>query len=99
LQAISNMQLLPTNQNSAEVFVSPPATYKDPLHAKTLQSILEDLVKIYGWENLGKQINIKCFTTNPSIKSSLTFLRKTEWAKTKVQNLYLYNVRKNRNMK
>ena len=63
---------------------------KDPLHGITLERILNELVDFYGWEQLGTMITIKCFTTNPSIKSSLVFLRKTPWARTKVENLYLY---------
>ncbi|MBC7589290.1 MAG: DUF2132 domain-containing protein, partial [Chitinophagaceae bacterium] len=66
------------------------AASKDPLHGKTLENILTELVEYFGWEELGKQINIKCFNSNPSIKSSLTFLRKTEWARTKVESFYLY---------
>jgi uncharacterized protein (DUF2132 family) len=62
---------------------------KDPLHGITLQKILEQLVDYYGFDTLGELIKIKCFTDNPSIKSSLTFLRKTEWARTKVEELYL----------
>ncbi|QOW11761.1 DUF2132 domain-containing protein [Kaistella flava (ex Peng et al. 2021)] len=66
----------------------------DPLHGKRLDTILEELVDYYnGFEELGKQINIKCFTDNPSIKSSLKFLRKTDWARTKVESLYLYVLR------
>ena len=61
----------------------------NPLHGKTLESILEYLLTEYGWEELGKRINIKCFQVNPSIKSSLTFLRKTAWARRKVEDLYL----------
>lgn len=68
---------------------------KDPLHGKTLETILNDLVHHYGWEELGKRININCFNSNPSIKSSLTFLRKTDWARKKVESLYLYMLRKN----
>lgn len=60
----------------------------DPLHGKTLQSILEYLVDFYGFEILSQKIKIKCFTENPSIKSSLTFLRKTDWARKKVEELY-----------
>lgn len=63
---------------------------KDPLHGKTLESILNELVDFYGWEQLGNMITIRCFTHDPSIKSSLAFLRKTPWARTKVENLYLY---------
>ncbi len=66
---------------------------KDPLHGVTLKFIVEFLQQKYGWEELGKMVNIKCFTVNPSINSSLTFLRKTDWARTKVQSLYLYALR------
>jgi uncharacterized protein (DUF2132 family) len=64
----------------------------DPLFGKTLESVLEYLVEEYGWEELGRGIAIKCFTTNPSIKSSLTFLRKTKWARDKVETLYIETV-------
>lgn len=67
---------------------------KDPLHGKTLEAILTELVANYGWEELARQININCFKTNPSIRSSLTFLRKTDWARKKVDSLYLYMLRK-----
>ena len=61
----------------------------NPLHGITLQKMLEQLVDFYGFDTLSELIKIKCFTENPSIKSSLTFLRKTDWARTKVENLYL----------
>jgi len=61
----------------------------DPLHGKTLQAIVEHLVNHYGWEHLGYKINIKCFNENPSVKSSLTFLRKTPWARKKVEELFI----------
>jgi uncharacterized protein (DUF2132 family) len=61
----------------------------DPLHGITLKAILEQLVEYYGFDTLGEFVNIKCFNDNPSIKSSLTFLRKTEWARKKVEELYL----------
>lgn len=61
---------------------------KDVLHGVTLEKIVTTLVENYGWERLGEKINIKCFTENPSIKSSLTFLRRTPWARTKVEQLY-----------
>jgi len=67
---------------------------KDPLHGKTLEAILTELHAHYGWEELAQQININCFKSDPSIKSSLTFLRKTPWARTKVESLYLYMLRK-----
>ena len=61
----------------------------NPLHGKTLETILVFLVDRYGWEELGDRININCFQFDPSIKSSLTFLRKTPWARKKVEDLYL----------
>ena len=67
---------------------------KNPLHGKTLENIITELVDAYGWEDLGSRINIRCFTEDPSIKSSLTFLRKTPWARAKVESLYLYMLRK-----
>lgn len=67
---------------------------KDPLHGITLQRILEQLVDYYGFDTLGELIKIKCFTDNPSIKSSLTFLRKTDWARKKVEELYIRTVPK-----
>ena len=62
---------------------------KDPLHGITLEKIVTDLVNHFGWEELGARIRINCFTNNPGIKSSLTFLRKTEWARKKVEELYV----------
>ena len=61
----------------------------NPLHGKTLATILEELLVKYGWEELGKRIPINCFNDNPSIASSLKFLRKTEWARKKVEALYV----------
>lgn len=61
----------------------------NPLHGKTLEAILIELVSYYGWERLGRKIRINCFVNNPSIKSSLTFLRKTDWARKQVEDLYL----------
>lgn len=61
----------------------------NPLHGITLQKMLEQLVDFYGFDTLGELIKIKCFTVDPSIKSSLTFLRKTDWARTKVEQLYI----------
>lgn len=65
----------------------------NPLHGKTLEQILTELVEHYGWERLGTRINIRCFTDNPSLKSSLTFLRKTPWARQKVEELYIKMIR------
>ena len=61
----------------------------NPLHGITLEAILEHLVAKYGWEVMGARINIRCFNHDPSIKSSLAFLRKTPWARTKVEQMYL----------
>jgi uncharacterized protein (DUF2132 family) len=63
---------------------------KNPLEGVTLEMMLTALVENYGWERLSQKIRIKCFTNNPSIKSSLTFLRRTPWARTKVEQLYLW---------
>lgn len=63
----------------------------NPLHGITLEKILTELVEYYGWQELGSRITINCFTHDPSIKSSLNFLRKTEWARKKVENLYVWH--------
>ena len=63
--------------------------FNDPLHGVTLKALLEQLVAYYGWEELDKRIRINCFSVNPSINSSLKFLRKTPWARAKVEELYL----------
>ncbi|RDI56255.1 VF530 family protein [Flavobacterium glaciei] len=67
---------------------------KDPLHGITLQRIVEQLVDYYGFDTLGELIKIKCFTDNPSVKSSLTFLRKTDWARKQVEDLYIKSASK-----
>ncbi|MHC4409595.1 MAG: VF530 family protein [Planctomycetota bacterium] len=61
----------------------------DPLHGVTLKAIVEDLVERHGWEELGRRINIRCFTHDPSVSSSLKFLRRTPWARERVEQLYL----------
>ncbi|MFC1234503.1 MULTISPECIES: VF530 family DNA-binding protein [unclassified Vibrio] len=61
----------------------------NPLHGVKLEKLLTDLVEHYGWEELSNMVNINCFKKDPSIKSSLKFLRKTEWARTKVESLWL----------
>ncbi|HVU34714.1 MAG TPA: VF530 family protein [Opitutaceae bacterium] len=62
---------------------------KDPLHGVTLEKLLTELVAEFGWEELARRIDIRCFRFDPSIKSSLVFLRKTPWARTKVEQLYI----------
>ena len=64
----------------------------NPLHGKTLEAILNHLVQQYGWKEMGEIINIRCFNQDPSIKSSLTFLRKTPWARQKVEELYIKSI-------
>ncbi|HLT51208.1 MAG TPA: VF530 family protein [Arenibacter sp.] len=71
----------------------------NPLHGKTLAHILEALVDQYGWEEMGARINIRCFNHDPSIKSSLTFLRRTPWAREKVEQLYIKSLKKGTNRK
>ncbi|MCJ7601044.1 MAG: VF530 family protein [Desulfobulbaceae bacterium] len=61
----------------------------NPLHGLTLEQIVDSLVEYYGWDKLGKRIDIRCFNSDPSVKSSLKFLRKTPWARKKVENLYI----------
>jgi uncharacterized protein (DUF2132 family) len=67
----------------------PDQLHKDPLHGVTLEMMLTNLVEHHGWEKLGQLIKIRCFNNDPSIKSSLQFLRKTPWARSKVEVLYL----------
>ncbi|HVK07004.1 MAG TPA: VF530 family protein [Armatimonadaceae bacterium] len=65
----------------------------DPLHGVTLERMLTELVEHFGWEAMGERIKIRCFTSDPSINSSLKFLRKTPWAREKVESMYLYLLR------
>ena len=67
-----------------------PVQPRNPLHGVTLEMMLEELVAHFGWRELGIQVNIGCFTTDPSIGSSLKFLRRTPWARDKVESLYLF---------
>jgi uncharacterized protein (DUF2132 family) len=66
-----------------------PAKSNDPLHGITLERLLTELVEHFGWEELGHRVPVRCFLFDPSIKSSLTFLRKTPWARTKVEEMYV----------
>ena len=65
------------------------ASPNDPLHGVTLEQLLTELVQQFGWENLGQRIPVRCFLYDPSVKSSLTFLRRTPWARAKVEELYV----------
>lgn len=71
-----------------------PAQPRNPLHGLTLERLLNDLVDYYGWEGLSENIPLRCFSVDPSISSSLKFLRKTPWAREKVESLYLYTLRR-----
>ena len=71
----------------------PPVRHRDPLHGMTLEALVAALVAQYGWEGLGKRIPVRCFTSDPSLASSLKFLRKTPWARDKVEGLYLFMLR------
>ena len=73
---------------------APNAQPNNPLHGVKLADILDRLVDAYGWEHLGAKINIRCFNHDPSIKSSLTFLRKTPWALEEVEQMYLRLLRR-----
>ena len=79
---------LPT-QSSGKPKPVPQAESKDPLHGVTLERLLTELVAHFGWREMGNRIAIRCFLFDPSIKSSLTFLRKNPWARTKVEELYI----------
>ncbi len=70
-----------------------PAQPKNPLHGMTLEKIVTELADYYGWQGLGERIHIRCFTHDPSVGSSLKFLRKTPWARDKVESLYLFMLR------
>jgi uncharacterized protein (DUF2132 family) len=70
-----------------------PAQPRNPLHGLTLEAIVTALVEHYGWDGLGQRIPVRCFVSEPSIASSLKFLRKTPWAREKVEGLYLFMLR------
>jgi uncharacterized protein (DUF2132 family) len=73
-------------------FMNPPQP-RNPLHGITLEAMLEELVEYFGWDGLGEQIRIRCFSSDPSVSSSLKFLRRTPWAREKVESLYLFMLR------
>jgi uncharacterized protein (DUF2132 family) len=73
-----------------------PAQPRNPLHGLTLEAVLTELVAAYGWPGLGERIPLRCFTHDPSVASSLKFLRRTPWARAKVESLYLFMRREQR---
>ena len=75
---------------------APPAQPRNPLHGLTLEALVTALAAHYGWEELGRRIPVRCFTSEPSVSSSLKFLRKTPWAREKVEGLYLFMLRDQR---
>ena len=87
-------------QDSSSPSAPPPASVKtqvhNPLHGLTLETIVTALVAHYGWPGLGERIPVRCFISDPSVASSLKFLRKTPWARDKVEGLYLFMLREAR---
>ena len=81
---------------ATKVVADKPAGKIDPLHGVTLEAMVNDLVGFFGWEELGSRIPIRCFCSDPSVPSSLKFLRKTPWARAKVEGLYLFVQRERR---
>ena len=75
---------------------APPSQPRNPLHGITLERIVTELADWYGWAGLGEQIPLRCFQLDPSVSSSLKFLRKTPWAREKVESLYLFMLREQR---
>jgi uncharacterized protein (DUF2132 family) len=82
-----------------QVPTPPPTQVHNPLHGLTLEAIVTALVAHYGWADLGQRIPLRCFTSDPSVASSLKFLRKTPWARDKVEGLYLFMQRELRRAK
>jgi len=76
-------------QEKGRVILMNEQQSKDPLHGQTLEKIVNHLVEHFGWDELGKRIDIRCFNNDPSVKSSLKFLRKTPWARKKVEDLFI----------
>ena len=87
-----------TRFNNCYIYIMENKASNDPLHGITLKKIVESLVDFYGFDTLGELIKIRCFTENPSINSSLNFLRKTDWARKKVEALYIKTLPKIKNL-
>jgi uncharacterized protein (DUF2132 family) len=83
-------------QTPPSPLATPPTQTRNPLHGLTLEAIVTALVAHYGWAGLGERIPVRCFISDPSIASSLKFLRKTPWAREKVEGLYLFMLRETR---
>jgi len=87
---------MPTPTDPAEPAAVPPAQARNPLHGLTLEHIVTALQAHYGWAGLGERVPLRCFTHEPSVASSLRLLRKTPWAREKVEGLYLFMLRERR---
>ena len=83
----------PASPVPTEPTPKPPVQLRNPLHGLTLEAIVNALVEAYGWEGLAERVPVRCFQSDPSVRSSLTFLRKTPWAREKVESLYLFMLR------
>lgn len=93
----SSKPLPPAHTQAAEpIRAQPTAQPKNPLHGVTLEAMVSALVDGYGWEGLAQRIPVRCFTLDPSLASSLKFLRKAPWAREKVESLYLFMLREQR---
>ncbi len=86
----------PPHQRPQQPATQPAQQPRNPLHGLTLEAIVSALAAHYGWAGLGQQIDLRCFTHEPSVASSLKFLRKTPWARAKVESLYLFMLREQR---
>ena len=89
------MSETPEETDAAEPVQLPKRPTNDPLHGVTLEALLTVLVSVYGWDGMADRVRVNCFIDNPSIKSSLKFLRKTPWARTKVEALYVAHIKNN----
>ncbi len=92
----ANLAMLAPMQNPPETPPAPPKQANNPLHGMTLAAIVEALHAHYGWEELARLVPIRCFQSQPSVNSSLKFLRQTPWAREKVESLYLFMLREQR---
>ena len=91
-----NEDVMPNAPDTPEVPAKPATQARNPLHGVTLEAMVTALADYYGWDELGHRIPVRCFNLDPSVGSSLKFLRKTPWAREKVEGLYLFMLREQR---
>ncbi|MFY8126530.1 MAG: VF530 family DNA-binding protein [Hydrogenophaga sp.] len=91
-----NEDVTPAPSDTPEVSTKPATQARNPLHGVTLEAMVTALADYYGWDELGHRIPVRCFNLDPSVGSSLKFLRKTPWAREKVEGLYLFMLREQR---